>query len=61
MEINAVNKPHLIFKMDDTGFPFNIVPPKNVATKGIRDVIKICYYVLSIIIPTPEKKMSAKI
>jgi len=31
--------PHFIFKIDETVFPLNNVPPEIVITKGIRDVI----------------------
>jgi hypothetical protein len=40
MELNICDKPHLIFNMDETGFPLNNAPLKIVTTKGIRDVVK---------------------
>ena len=39
-ELNICDKPHLIFNVDETGFPLNNVPPKIVIAKGVRDVIK---------------------
>jgi hypothetical protein len=39
-ELNICDKPHVIFNVDETGFPLNNVPPKIVIAKGVRDVIK---------------------
>ena len=39
-ELNICGKPHLIFNMDETGFPLNNVPPKIVTAKEVRDFVK---------------------
>jgi hypothetical protein len=39
-ELHIHEKPQLIFNMEETGFPFNNIPPKIVATKGAREVVK---------------------
>jgi hypothetical protein len=39
-ELHIHEKPQLIFDMDERGFPLNNIPPKIVATKGAREVVK---------------------
>jgi hypothetical protein len=39
-ELHIPEKPQLVFNMDETGFPLNNIPPKIVATKGAREVVK---------------------
>jgi hypothetical protein len=39
-ELHIHKKLQLIFSMDETGFPLNNIPPKIVATKEAREVVK---------------------
>jgi hypothetical protein len=39
-ELHIHEKPELIFNMDEIGFPLKNIPPKIVATKGTREVVK---------------------
>jgi hypothetical protein len=40
-ELNICGNPHLIFNMDETGFPLNNAPSKIVTTKGVRGVLSL--------------------